>query len=103
MLVFAGAAGEVPVRDVGLGSGDGGCVIGSYGPLVDVVVDDPTVSRRHARVTRDGRGFHVEDLNSSNGTRVNGVALDPFKSRAIAPGDALQLGAAELSVRPGRS
>ena len=54
-------------------------------------------------MTRDGRGFHVEDLNSSNGTRVNGAALDPFVSRAIAPDDAVQLGAAALSVRPGRS
>lgn len=82
VLIFTGAAGEVPVRDVGLGPGDGGCVIGSYGPLVDVVVDEPTVSRRHARVTRDGRGFHVEDLNSSNGTRVNGAATAPRSIRS---------------------
>lgn len=103
LLVFAGAAGEAPVRDIGLAPGDGGCVIGSYGPLVDVVVDDPTVSRRHARVTRDGRGFHVEDLNSANGTRVNGAPLDPFVPRAIVPGDAVRFGEAALSVRPGRS
>ena len=101
LLVFAGAAGEAPVRDVGLAPGDGGCVIGSYGPLVDVVVDDPTVSRRHARVTRDGRGFHVEDLNSANGTRVNGAPLDPFVPRAIVPGDAVRFGEAALSVRAG--
>lgn len=103
VLVFAGAAGEAPVRDVGLAPGDGGCVIGSYGPLVDVVVDDPTVSRRHARVIRDGRGFHVEDLNSANGTRVNGAPLDPFVPRAIVPGDTVRFGEAALSVRPGRS
>ena len=68
-------------------------------PLTDVVIDDPTVSSRHARVLRDGRGFCVEDLNSSNGTRVNDAALKPFVPRAIAPGDAVQFGDLRLSVR----
>ena len=103
VLVFAGAAGEMAVRDVGLARRDGGCVIGRNPDLVDVVVGDRTVSWRHARVTRDGRAFYVEDLNSSNGTRVNGAALDPFVPRAIAPGDAVQFGDAALSVRPARS
>ena len=103
VLVLAGAAGEMPLRDVGLARRDGGCVIGRCEPLADVVVDDPTVSSRHARVLRDGRGFCVEDLNSSNGTRVNGAALDPFVPRAIAPGDAVQFGDLRLSVRPARS
>lgn len=103
VLVFAGAAGEMPVRDVGLAQRDGGCVIGRNPELVDVVVDDQTVSWRHARLTRDGRAFYVEDLNSSNGTRVNGAALDPFVPRAIAHGDAVQFGDAALSVRPARS
>ena len=102
VLVLAGAAGEMPVRDVGLARRDGGCVIGRNPDLVDVVVGDRTVSWRHARVTRDGRAFYVEDLNSSNGTRVNGAALDPFVPRAIAPGDAVQFGDAALSVRPAR-
>lgn len=103
VLVFAGAAGEMPVRDVGLAQRDGGCVIGRNPELVDVVVDDQTVSWRHARLTRDGRAFYVEDLNSSNGTRVNGAALDPFVPRAITPGDAVRFGDAALSVRPARS
>lgn len=103
VLVLAGAAGEIPVRDVGLARRDGGCVIGRYEPLADVVIDDPTVSSRHARVIRDGRGFHVEDLNSSNGSRVNGAALDPFVPRAVMPGDAVQFGDLRLSVRSSRS
>ena len=103
VLVLAGAAGKIPVRDVGLSRRDGGCVIGRYEPLTDIVIDDPTVSSRHARVIRDGRGFCVEDLNSSNGTRVNGAALKPFVPRAIAPGDAVQFGDLRLSVRSVRS
>lgn len=35
-----------------------------------VVVDDPSVSRHHARVTRTGDGFRIEDLGSFNGTSV---------------------------------
>ena len=36
----------------------------------DVVIDDPSVSRAHARIVRDTTGFHVEDLGSFNGTTV---------------------------------
>jgi putative peptide zinc metalloprotease protein len=39
-------------------------------PDNDVVVDDPSVSRHHARITRTAGGFHIEDLGSSNGTAV---------------------------------
>lgn len=99
----ADRAGRVLVRDTGLGRTDGGFVVGTHPPLVDGVLDHPTVSRRHARVTRVRRRFYIEDLNSSNGTRLNGASLDPFAPRAIAPGDQVQFGAMPvLSVRPAR-
>lgn len=41
----------------------------------DVVLDDPSVSRRHARITRGPTGFTVEDLDSFNGTTVDGRVL----------------------------
>lgn len=41
----------------------------------DVVIDDPSVSRRHARITRARKGFVVEDLDSFNGTTVAGRVL----------------------------
>ena len=100
LAATGGKAGDIQVRDAGLGRAAGGFVIGSYDALVDGVAAHPTISRRHARVTRDDRGFYIEDLNSSNGTRVNDVALDPFKPTAIAPGDAVRFGAMEaLSVQ----
>ena len=102
VLGAEGAAGSVLVRATGLARGDGGFVVGSHKALVDAVVSHRTVSRRHARVTRDGGRFYIEDLNSGNGTRVNGETLEPFRPRAIAPGDAVQLGRMPvLSVQSG--
>ncbi len=37
----------------------------------DVVINDPEVSRHHARLTRTGGGFMMEDLRSTNGTFIN--------------------------------
>jgi len=55
----------------------------------DFVIDDPEVSRRHARLTWDGQQVIVEDLGSANGTFVNGVRLTA--PCALRPGDTLAL------------
>ena len=44
-------------------------------PENDIVLDSPDVSRRHARIDCDRSGIRVHDLNSTNGTRVNGEAI----------------------------
>lgn len=41
----------------------------------DIVIDHPLASRRHARLERDGDGFYVCDLDSTNGTYVNGERI----------------------------
>jgi putative peptide zinc metalloprotease protein len=41
----------------------------------DLILDDPSVSRRHARITRSPAGFVIEDLDSFNGTTVGGRVL----------------------------
>ena len=41
----------------------------------DVVIDDTTVSRRHATITRKSGRFELKDLDSTNGTFVNGVRV----------------------------
>lgn len=61
----------------------------------DVVLSDPEVSRRHAQLRfRDGKWI-LEDLQSRNGTTVNGVRVGRCELR---PGDRLVIGAHELEV-----
>ena len=61
----------------------------------DVVLSDPTVSRRHARLAfRDG-AWIVQDLESTNGTAVNGVHVGRC---ALRPGDHVRLGEERLKV-----
>ncbi len=56
------------------------------------------VSRRHARVTRRGPQVFVEDLNSLNGTFLNGSRLVPELPYPVKDGDQIQLGKLMLTV-----
>jgi diguanylate cyclase (GGDEF)-like protein len=55
-----------------------------------VHIDSDRVSRNHARVTRSGREITVEDLDSRNGTRVNGKKIDA-RTR-VSSGDEIAVG-----------
>jgi hypothetical protein len=55
----------------------------------DVVIADPRGSRRHAEIRPAGNGFVVADLNSMNGTLVNGTAI---REHPLADGDEIRLG-----------
>lgn len=59
-------------------------------PGSDIVIDDPQVSRQHARITRQGGLMVVEDLGSTNGTFVNGMRLTG--PHTLASGDMIGLG-----------
>ena len=74
--------------------GQGELLVGRH-PSCDVVLSSPAVSRCHARlVFRDG-GWVVQDLNSTNGTDVNGVRVGRCR---LEPGDRLVLGGRALHV-----
>lgn len=73
----------------------GGMLTIGRGPENDLVLGDPRVSRRHARIqTRQGR-LVLSDLASRNGTRVNGVPIDEV---AIGFGDEVVMGDTRLIV-----
>lgn len=78
-----------PVRD--------GLVLGRVSAC-DVLVDDPKASRRHARVVVEAGVVEIEDLQSSNGTLLNG---HPVSRRVLRDGDCVRIGKTEIVYREG--
>lgn len=60
---------------------------------VDIRLEDPRVSRRHAEIRLDGAVLILADLESTNGTRVNDV---PVSRRQLASGDRVAIGGTTL-------
>ena len=60
----------------------------------DIVIDDPNISRRHAELRRQGSGWLVADLGSTNGVKVNGRRVN---EQGLQPGDEITLGLARLT------
>jgi predicted component of type VI protein secretion system len=56
----------------------------------DIVINDPEISRRHARLYTQGNTFVLEDLGSTNGTFVNGQRL--MGPNVLRPGDVITFG-----------
>ena len=56
----------------------------------DVVLDFSSVSRVHARLRKENEKFFLSDLNSRNGTWVNGKAMVGIEEVEITPGDEIR-------------
>ena len=65
-----------------------------YQPDFDMTFYDEGdyVSRRHARITQGRLGYFITDLDSSNGTTVNGHPLLPGRARLLRNGDRIRVG-----------
>ena len=79
---------------MGLRSGDeydlrDGVTLGR-GDKADIQIEDPFASSRHARISRQGDVLVLEDLNSTNGTWLNGSPLDG--PQPLHPGDRIRIG-----------
>ena len=61
-----------------------------------IPLTDRSVSRRHAELTPDGDVWILRDLNSSNGTALNGAMLSG--SATIGPGDTIRCGQSDFRV-----
>ncbi|HLG62731.1 MAG TPA: PrsW family glutamic-type intramembrane protease [Ktedonosporobacter sp.] len=64
----------------------------------DLVLMDPSVSREHARLVLDERGWRIYNLTARNIVRVNGQPVPAGESRPILPQDFLVLGSTMLQL-----
>ncbi len=76
---------------------DGAEIVVGRSSTATVRVDDPKVSREHARIVRRGDALELVDLGSRNGTRVNGKVVRA-RSEGLSSGDTIQVGEAEILV-----
>ncbi len=90
----AGASG-IAGEDIFLGASP--VYVGKIRGESDVILDSPTVSRRHARLECRGGVCYVKDLNSRNGTFCNGRRLRPQEQCQFGQGDEISF--AEIGYR----
>ena len=89
---------EIRVKIIGnaLARAEKGQVIGRSSGDADYVVAEQSVSRRHALLRVSGDVATIEDLNSLNGTAVNGIELKAGEARVLASGSKITLGDVEV-------
>jgi hypothetical protein len=82
----SGVAYDIPDSGATLGRGD-----------VEIQLEDPFASSRHARISRQGPVLVIEDLGSTNGTYLNG---EPLRGpQPLHPGDRIRIGDSEFSYQ----
>lgn len=75
-----------------------GVVLGRSPRNSTFLINDPTLSREHARLFSDERTLFIEDLRTTNGTWVNGRPVDPQSPVTVQPGDTIDLGEVKLRL-----
>lgn len=60
----------------------------------DIVLEDSSISRRHAELRPGGQGWMIEDLGSTNGVRVNGNTV--HGPQEVRTGDRIEIGSTEM-------
>lgn len=91
-----GQAGLILTRGPGLGSSfrlAGEAVTIGRSAAVDIILDDVSVSRRHAQIDASPIGYQISDTGSLNGTYVNGLRTDVA---LLVHGDEIRVGLFKL-------
>ncbi|MGN1145330.1 MAG: DUF6382 domain-containing protein [Acetatifactor sp.] len=74
-------------------------ILGKKREEVDICLEDISVSRIHARIVKEEEKVYIEDLNSTNGTLINGQRLQPYEKRKLEEGDEIKCGKTVLIFR----
>jgi pSer/pThr/pTyr-binding forkhead associated (FHA) protein len=86
-LVIAGTAHELVEELISIGRA----------PDNMIVIEDPSVSGRHAQLQLAGEIYRLKDLESTNGTQVNGI---PITETALRVDDRIRFGAVDARLEP---
>src|SRR5689334_9919231 len=70
-------------------------------PENQLVLSDAMVSSHHAQLRRQGQGYEIVDLGSSNGTFVNGQRLSPNAPYRLSSGDQIRVGSTTYTFEGG--
>ena len=71
-------------------------VIGSSAEKADCVVEGNGISRIHAKIIKEDSIYYIKDLNSTNGTRVNGELLATYRLMPLSVNDRITVGNIDL-------
>ncbi|MGC6522024.1 MAG: DUF805 domain-containing protein [Candidatus Micropelagos thuwalensis] len=73
-------------------------IIGRNSKECDLVLNDSSVSRKHAEITVEDNGTFIKDLSSANGTMINNKILEPEVKTILPDSGALTIGSSELVI-----
>src|SRR5439155_19681222 len=89
-LVISGTAHELLEDRITIGRG----------PDNTIIINDPSVSTYHAQLQLAGETYRLKDLDSTNGTRVNGI---PVTETVLRLDDRIRFGASDARYQPDTS
>ena len=92
---------KIGVPQHGADEKHGGFVIGRQADVVDAPIEDASISRRHVRLFYENHTYKIEDVNSANGTKLNGKPIAPFARIEFKVGAMITLGKIDLQTSKG--
>lgn len=75
------------------------CTIGSLEESSDIYIASPIISKMHACIIKDEDKSYIEDMNSTNGTFINGERIAMHNKMCLSDGDALRIASYEFVVK----
>lgn len=74
-------------------------IIGKLSSRVDFVIENNTISRIHLKIVNENGEYYIEDMNSKNGTYLNGIQAEPHEKIKVDIGDKIRIAGYEYVFR----